>query len=95
MPLKYVSLGQARFVECNEHSSFFQGPAGSDWRSSVYSLRGPCGWDLLSGCVLWHHVQPRNVQRRLQAQDPGSEVYLSMVLSVAGTGKFHCCCCCC
>lgn len=57
--------------------------------SSVYSLSGPCGWDLLSGCVLWHHVQPRNVQRRLQAQDPGSEVYLPMVLSVAGTGQFH------
>ena len=58
--------------------------------SSVYSLSGPCGWDLLSRCVLWHHVQPRNVQRRLQAQDPGSEVYLPMVLSVAGTGQFHC-----
>ena len=90
MALKYVSLGQPGFLECNECSSFFQGPeAQTEEVRSVYSLSGPCGWDLLSGYVLWHHVQPRNVQRRLQAQGPGSEVYLSMVLSVAGTGQFH------
>lgn len=91
MPQKYVSLGLAGILECSEHSSFFKDlQAQTSEVGSFYSLSGLCRWDLLSGCVLWHHIQLRNVQRRLQLQGPGSEVHVLTVLSVAGTGQFHC-----
>lgn len=85
MPLKYVPLGLAG-IEGSKHSPFLEDlKVPTAEIDSFYKLNEPCEWPPFYGCALWHHIQLRNLQKRLQVQDPGSEMHAITVLYAAGT----------
>lgn len=66
MPLNDVSLGLVGILECHVCNSLLKDlKTQTSEVGSFHGFRAPCRWDLFSECVVWHHIQLRNLQRRL------------------------------